>query len=328
MCKISFVVPTYNSGSTIKRCIESISRQNTDMLYEIIVIDDGSTDDTRKIVSNLSLLDNCIKYYYQTNCGVSAARNKGIDLACGDFVMFVDSDDELKCDYLEALFSNISNDELIVGGIELHQDNGNKNITYQGNYSVIETIEEYGDKFSTLLLNGPCGKIFSLNIIKSFNICFDTTISLGEDTLFVFEYLKHCDYVEFVDYAGYIYYQLGTTSLMTKYRDDAYYLAKNVYERLIYICYEICGFLPLNFKNVYKNVLMVYIRKLIFSNKYDKKTLKEVINDYVNDNIVITCVKNVKPDSLFMYILDWLTFKKHYLLFEMILVLHVKIRGV
>ena len=89
---ISFIIPSYNSANTIKRAIDSILSQNTDLEYEIIVVDDGSTDNTDKVIKCYDN-DERIKYYKKDNSGVADTRNYGVKMATGDYIIFVDSDD-------------------------------------------------------------------------------------------------------------------------------------------------------------------------------------------------------------------------------------------
>ena len=91
---ISIIVPIYNAEKVIKRCIESISRQSYEML-EIILVDDGSTDQSLEICEDMSEKDSRIKIIHQNNGGVSRARNTGLKKATGQYIMMVDSDDYL-----------------------------------------------------------------------------------------------------------------------------------------------------------------------------------------------------------------------------------------
>lgn len=100
--KISVIVPAYNVQKYLERCINSILNQTYQNL-EILIIDDGSTDDTGKMCDEYQKKDSRIKVIHQENKGLSAARNTGIDLATGDYLMFVDSDDEILPQMIETL---------------------------------------------------------------------------------------------------------------------------------------------------------------------------------------------------------------------------------
>ena len=113
--KVSVIIPTYNMGKYIRRCINSILCQTLSEL-EVIIIDDGSTDETKRVVSSIS--DSRIRYYYQDNQGTGKARNKGIEKAIGESLMFIDPDDEYASEeVLEKLYYGLkSNDVKICGG--------------------------------------------------------------------------------------------------------------------------------------------------------------------------------------------------------------------
>ena len=103
---VSVIVPVYNSGEFLKRCLESCLSQDFSDL-ELIVVDDGSTDNSFEIASDFAKGDSRLHLYHQDNSGASAARNLGLDVATGDYVMFVDSDDWIEPDMLSELFKII-----------------------------------------------------------------------------------------------------------------------------------------------------------------------------------------------------------------------------
>ena len=106
MPKISVIVPVYNCKKYIKKCVDSIINQTFKDL-EIILIDDGSTDESGKICDELKLKDSRIKVIHQENKGVSAARNEGVKASSGDYISFVDGDDYLSEDMYEFLYDNL-----------------------------------------------------------------------------------------------------------------------------------------------------------------------------------------------------------------------------
>ncbi len=103
---VSIIVPVYNSGEFLKRCLESCLRQDFSDL-ELIVVDDGSTDNSYEIASDFAERDSRLHLYRQDNSGASAARNRGLDVASGDYVMFVDSDDWIEPGMLSEMFKII-----------------------------------------------------------------------------------------------------------------------------------------------------------------------------------------------------------------------------
>ena len=102
MCEISIIVPIYNAEKYLNQCIDSILRQTyTD--FELLLIDDGSQDNSKIICKNYLLKDSRVVYKHKTHGGASSARNLGISLAMGKYIVFIDSDDFIECDYLETV---------------------------------------------------------------------------------------------------------------------------------------------------------------------------------------------------------------------------------
>lgn len=110
---ISLIIPIFNAEKTLQRCLDSV-RQQTYSNLEVILIDDGSTDGSRNICMSYTKRDSRLRYLYQPNAGVSAARNLGLDAATGTYVAFLDSDDWLSPDYLARLHTAMSDCDLIV----------------------------------------------------------------------------------------------------------------------------------------------------------------------------------------------------------------------
>ena len=96
---ISFIIPSYNSASTIKKAVESILSQTANIKYEIIIVDDGSTDNTEEVIKSYEK-DDRIKYYKKENSGVADTRNYGVKMATGEYIIFVDSDDYISQELL------------------------------------------------------------------------------------------------------------------------------------------------------------------------------------------------------------------------------------
>lgn len=108
MSKISVIIPLYNKESAIENTVSSVLKQ-TYKNFELIISDDGSTDNSSSIIKRMALDDKRIKYFYKSNGGVSSARNYGLSKAVGDWVVFIDADDEMLPNNLEHLHSLVAN---------------------------------------------------------------------------------------------------------------------------------------------------------------------------------------------------------------------------
>ncbi len=182
---ISVVIPLYNKADKIKKTLESVFAQ-TYTNYEIVIVDDGSTDASASIVEHIN--DPRIRLIHQKNAGVSAARNKGIQEAHGEYVALLDGDDEWKPEYLATqinLIKNFPECSVFVTGYEFHDQNGR--VTYPIiNNLKLQTPGELDNYFEIASSSDPI--ICSINIVAKKNIFesiggFPVGIKSGEDLL-------------------------------------------------------------------------------------------------------------------------------------------------
>ena len=167
MYKVSVIVPVFNSEIYLKKCIDSILNQ-TLIDIEIILIDDGSTDNSLEIIRNYAKDFKNIKYKSKENEGQAIARNLGIKLATGDFICFVDSDDYIENTMLEKLYTNalINNSDIVICDyIEEYQ---NKQIKKKSLFINADSLH----KSYILSVAGPCSKIIKTDIFKQNNLKF------------------------------------------------------------------------------------------------------------------------------------------------------------
>lgn len=234
--KYSVIIPVYNSEKTIKRCIESITLQNRPDV-ETIIINDGSTDETESICKALQAEYNNLIYLCKENGGVSSARNLGLSVANGDFVMFVDSDDYVdnKCfntidkytksnaDFYQFGFSIIAN-EVVKETREFSECEVN---------TLIEKEAFISDGIVTRSINSPWAKIYKRKIIDEKNLRFCEDLSTGEDLTFVFSFLLSADKIE--RFTDKIYFaDIGNEeSLSRKYRENLPEQLIGVYNNMV-----------------------------------------------------------------------------------------------
>lgn len=207
---ISVIIPTYNAEKYISRCIESVLEQ-TYKNFEIIIIDDKSTDDTANILKKYERLDNVTIITNKKNSGVSFSRNRGLKLSKGEFITFVDSDDFLpnfafeylaniilkyKADIVCGDFSErlpeqqFGNDLIIVENSEIDELIKNR-ITYQETNSVLNVV------------GYVWGKLYKKEVID--NCLFSEKVRFMEDTLFNLEVFQHCNRIAFSHQSCYVY---------------------------------------------------------------------------------------------------------------------------
>ena len=202
---ISVIVPVYNVENYLSKCISSIIKQSYKN-FELILVDDGSTDKSGAICDIFAEKDGRIKALHKINEGVSSARNYGIKQACGKYICFVDSDDYVLDDYLLNLISCVDNDiDFVLSGYELIS-NSSHYISSVSNYICTGKTRLLLSSYSRLYCcYAPYGKLFKRNIISKHNLQFDPAIHYGEDRLFVFGYLSYVDTVAVTPYIDYCY---------------------------------------------------------------------------------------------------------------------------
>lgn len=215
--KISIIVPVYNTEQYLLQCIESVLSQ-TYINFELILIDDGSSDKSPDICDTYARKDNRIKVIHKLNGGVSSARNIGIDNSIGNWIAFIDSDDWVNTDYLDYLVKAIDNNNMLIvqGFKKLLKNDDNSTIVDLGNH--IFPSNSYYDLFSKMKLCNygfPFAKLYSSEVIRVNNIRFDEDITMSEDMIFMLEYLLKIKTVKFISYSNY-YYRVYTPGLCSK----------------------------------------------------------------------------------------------------------------
>ncbi len=204
MPKISVIVPVYNAEKWLNRCVDSILAQTfTD--FELILVNDGSTDTSGQICDSYAATDQRIRVIHKPNGGVSSARNAGINIATGSLIAFVDADDSVRSQYLTAFIDNIGNADICIQGIRYcYSDNSyvDHYCNDKHNYNVCLSIDElYENRILPFIFN----KIFKTNLLKAYNIRFDETLKLAEDLCFILKYFEYIDSVNFISDTNYNY---------------------------------------------------------------------------------------------------------------------------
>jgi len=188
---ISIIVPIFNSERWLGRCIESLISQ-TYKDIEIILINDGSTDNSLVICKEYSLKDNRIVVIDKENGGVSSARNLGIKSAKGEYIQFVDSDDFIDPQMCEKLVEAIKNADMVLCGLKVWQE-GRLLREPHLKSEIVDYRQDISKYFELRKINlGPCNKLY---IREKITRLFDESLALGEDTLFVLDYMNNINIV-------------------------------------------------------------------------------------------------------------------------------------
>lgn len=237
MIKISIIIPVFNSSQKLRRCLDSVKRQ-TEQSYEVIIVDDGSTDDSAMIVKEY-LSDKRFKYIFQNNKGVSSARNEGIDKSEGEWIAFLDSDDYYEDTFLEVLLREaIRDDADIISCCCQYEINGEKvTISFWNNDCIfsenskdnskkelyLELMDsQYKSKKHRITAIGvPWGKLYRSKLIKD-NNHFDLQLNRLQDNIFNMYVFDKANKIKYINQPLYNYDTDHISNYNKKYNKNAH----------------------------------------------------------------------------------------------------------
>lgn len=284
---ISVIVPIFNAEKYLHRCIKRILAQDyTD--YELLLINDGSTDNSGTICDEYAIKDNRIRVFHKENGGVSSARNWGLDNAIGEYIMFVDSDDYMLPGMLEVMLSTLESKkaDLVVCGTT-ETGSGYWRPIADVDYSINQLKENFVSLLHTELLSPPWNKIYKKEIIGSNRFCED--ISFGEDLLFNIQYLEKCENISFIKESPFYHEKENENSLVVKFNRNRLLDIEKVWV-VVDRFSEDKGGLYLK----YLRDLTVYVRQLLKTKQYLWLEKKNILEEWYS----IALIKNL---NLFIY---------------------------
>lgn len=224
---ISIIIPIYNSKATLDACLQSINNQTYTNL-EILLVDDGSSDGSLSLCNLYSERDSRIKVLHQDNKGPSAARNLGLSQATGDYISFLDSDDEIECSYFETLLGMIKASKADVSAISYSIEPRGEAPKQIRKASPIESFDSNSAISHLLYQNkldsSQCMKLYSKEILSG--ITFDENICVYEDLLFVYQVYKRCKKIVWSNRNLYFYHkeQTGQMDQKSPETEDSFYV--------------------------------------------------------------------------------------------------------
>ena len=298
---ISVIVPVYNTSRYLKACLDSIICQSYTSL-EIILIDDGSTDNSGAICDEYAKKDSRIKVFHTENGGVSRAKNYGISLASGDYLCFVDSDDIILPNHISDFVDNLSDevDVYIQGLCFLSEDGNKKSLLYPYNGVVgLQTAFEKNDICS----HGYTGeKLYKRTLIIDNNLQFHSSISFSEDLIFLLDVLTHIDKICYIQSATYQYLLHGGSVSGKYYSLESEWECLECYKELLTKLSKQCGFNLFDTKSGGEIFAMLFarVRNILYSSckrserlsmlnrlsSFDLLLLKKF--QYIN-NVIVRC---------------------------------------
>lgn len=286
MQKISIIVPVYNAEEYLDECVSSIVNQ-THLDIEILLIDDGSNDNSKSICLSWQEKDNRIKVISKENQGVSATRNLGIENACGDYVCFVDSDDFVSNDYCEKMLSHMDKGvDFVALGLAKVKNGQTKLLSHRlkrGKYKASDVSKMVIDDgtMSGFTLHSPCAVLYRKEILNKCAIRFNSKVHYNEDGLFNAQYLFNCKNEIFVDYSDAVYFYRTNMQSATKKVDlfgERYLNSMQEIENAL-SCYIDQGDFCIQ-EQLWARKATLALSQLIFAvSKKDKQNFKKVIRD-------------------------------------------------
>ena len=293
---VSIIVPVYNAERFLEKCVDSILNQSYTNI-EVILIDDGSTDNSGNICDLYSQKDKRVKVIHQINSGPSIARNKGIHNASGTFIQFVDSDDYIEPNMIETLVDKINRDvDIVICGYKyIYKENDNivvrnSNTYKESKISKDEFLDKFGKLFKDYYINYICNKLYITDIIKNNNIYFDSSIGWGEDLIFNLTYLNHCENIFIIEDLLYNYVKYNENSITSTFNRDLYNNQKSMYNKVRKFLIENNSYSGENERIVeskYTNSVIMCLSHLFRpDSSYDKIKLKSKINEIIEDDMV------------------------------------------
>lgn len=261
---VSIITPCYNGSAHIDTCVRSVIAQ-TYKDWELILIDDGSTDASMSICQHWAKEDSRIRAIRKKNGGVSSARNDGIELASGKWITFLDVDDTLPADSLECLIKHTTNPSVdivfcgyntIKDGVKIPKRPPIKNITLDANELCLELFCPKDYPYNGYVW----ARLFKHEILDKYRIRFNENIIYNEDRLFAFSYLLYSKFGAYSTKPVYNYIQVGN-SAMASINGPDYWKFETDLDAFLIMCQMVPDFRSPQLKDaVYHGTYLSYLR--------------------------------------------------------------------
>ena len=222
MSKISIILPIYNTEQYLQRCIDSILAQTfTD--FELLLVNDGSTDSSGDICNEYAQKDNRIRVFHKKNGGVSSARNEGLKHITGEWVTFCDSDDWVEENWLEIFITNSQKVQLVVQSLNII---GGDFVTNHSTSFEADIYKGIRILYQSFMPGGLCNKMLKSDIVRQNKIFFNEQLKFREDEEFLLRLYPYVKRMRKLAEAGYNYV---VPQYDIKYREEVFYQFVKIY---------------------------------------------------------------------------------------------------
>lgn len=224
---VSVIIPIYNTEKYLHKCLDSVINQTYKNL-EIILINDGSTDNSQLIINEYQKKDRRIHCYYQINSGQGKARNQGIDKSCGEFILFIDSDDYISETMVEVMINHIMDCDIVICGtsnVDEEYKLIKKHPKFKNDVINQDNAIRFGGKDPS-----PWNKLFKRNLILDNNINFPIDYTSNEDFIFVIKALYYSKRSCTIENVLYNYVQRAGSNTKQYTKGHIYSLLKVIHD--------------------------------------------------------------------------------------------------
>lgn len=323
---ITLIVPFYNEELHLRRSIASI-RQQTFVDYEVILVDDMSTDNSYALAQELTCDDSRFRLYRNKSKGLYHARNFALAEARGEYICFLDSDDELLPGYLLGLYadSEKADSDLVVQGFTHVIGNRHDRVGVKavGHSSVHLSAQSLFSSFDIVDMGNVFGKLYRRQLIVDNHLQFSPHVLLSEDMFFVVSYLVHCQSVFLSEKSNYLYIA-HNQSMSTFYWDfetelASYLELKRVWEQLLFS--HGCPALI----DTYGKFVGNYINRLVYTNQVHPNSRSSRKSNYIllESQLLPVYQQYYKPVTMFTRSLKWSATHHQYKLYQLLMKLAV-----
>ena len=310
---ISIIIPVYNAENYLRRCIDSVLSQSfTD--FELILVDDGSNDKSPQICDEYASQDTRVRVIHKANGGVSAARNDGLDIAKGEYITFIDSDDWVERDYLSTL-SNYRDYDIVFFSHRLIYEDGYiseflfeaKEGDKQNIWEIVASLRKnaVGSNFYGYTWN----KMFRRDIIEKYKIRFIEGLRISEDEVYTLDYCTHAKSIKVLPLCLYNYRVLGTGLTATKNSADEYKKLADSYLSILNRENNNCidkVYIPVIAETIYTAAMNHDSPLYAFSNF---KQVKNVLKKGHIDKVGSRKTKFIASMPIFLELILWLCYR-------------------
>ncbi len=314
---ISVIIPVYNAEKFLDKSIESVTTQSYRNI-ELILVNDGSIDNSKKICDDYSLIDDRIKVISQKNNGPASARNTGVRYATGEFIFFLDADDLIKKNALETLvtkydqykpdlvmanFNKLENNgEIIKQVVSFNPDNEpfKDQIKELSKRDIVSYVRHFLKHPSNHLISYCWSRLYKSSIIRNNNIFANEKMNLFEDFVFNLEYLKHTDKITFVndDLYTYVMHNKHISASMSILNSDSLIHDMNIFKEKTEEFFNYS-------KNIKKEIghalthyaIIFLVRSCRQVNRDNKKKIHDEIDKLIKSNIIQESLKDYSPSK-------------------------------